>query len=137
MNRNFPHKEIADAQAGVAAITQIRVHLPIPAKQLSPNARCHFMAKARMTKAARATAAAHALAALSTRPQWKRATVKAVWSFPDARRRDLDNLQASCKAYLDGLVDAGIMEDDRGLVPEQPEMVKGLRGLTLIVTKAG
>ena len=136
MNRRFPHNLIAEAQAGAAAVSQIRISLPVPAKQLSPNARCHFMAKARITKQARATAAAMALAALSTRPQWKRATVKAVWSFPDARRRDLDNLQASCKAYLDGLVDAGIIEDDRELVPERPERVKGERGLTLIVTKA-
>jgi crossover junction endodeoxyribonuclease RusA len=128
---------MAEAQASIDATTQIRVHLPVPPRQLSPNARCHFMAKAKITKQARATAAAMALSALGTRPLWKRATVKAVWHFPDARRRDHDNLMASCKAYFDGLRDAGIIEDDSGLTHEPPEIVKGERGLTLIVTKVG
>lgn len=137
MNRNFPHNRIADAQNRAFEVKIVRIDLPVPPKQLSPNGRSHYMAKARITKQARATAAACALAALSTRPMWKRATVKAMWYFPDARRRDHDNLMASCKAYFDGLRDAGIIEDDSGLTHEAPEFYKGERGLTLIVTKAG
>ena len=30
----------------------------------------------------------------------------------DKRRRDIDNLLSGCKAYIDGLVAAGVIEDD-------------------------
>jgi Holliday junction resolvase RusA-like endonuclease len=35
--------------------------------------------------------------------------------FATTRRRDSDNLLASCKAIFDGLVDAGVFTDDSGL----------------------
>ena len=40
------------------------------------------------------------------------ATVTVTFMVPDRRRRDKGNLIASAKAYLDGLVDAGVISDD-------------------------
>lgn len=40
------------------------------------------------------------------------AAIELVFFLPDKRRRDLDNLVASCKPYLDGLVHCGVVRDD-------------------------
>lgn len=46
-------------------------------------------------------------------PLWERAHLDIVFQAADRRRRDLDNLIASCKAYIDGLVGAnGVVVDD-------------------------
>lgn len=47
------------------------------------------------------------------RPRWKEATVRCVFTFPDRRPHDTDNLHASMKATFDGLADAKLVENDR------------------------
>ena len=90
--------------------------LTLPSKALTPNARCHYMAKAKATKAYRTQAALVALAAKpADHTPWKYATAAAVFYVKDRRRRDADNALASIKALFDGLRDAGIIEDDSGL----------------------
>jgi Holliday junction resolvase RusA-like endonuclease len=42
----------------------------------------------------------------------RRASVSVAFGLPDKRRRDLDNLIASCKPLIDGIVDAGVIVDD-------------------------
>jgi hypothetical protein len=49
-------------------------------------------------------------------PKWKRATVHVLAYFRDRRSKwDRDNFIAALKATIDGIVDAGLMENDRGL----------------------
>jgi crossover junction endodeoxyribonuclease RusA len=95
------------------------ITLPLPPAELAPNwrSRSHWP-KTRAIAEYRNTAKVCALFALGPRyrmPRWKLATVQATFYFRDARRRDGDNLAASLKSAWDGLVDAGIIEDDSGL----------------------
>lgn len=93
------------------------VVLPLPPKELSPNARCHWGAKAREVKRYRRMAWAEAIAARGrTGDRWKNATCQAKFYFATRRRRDRDNLLAALKAAFDGLTDSHILEDDSGLV---------------------
>ncbi len=98
------------------------VSLPWPDKRLSPNARTHWAALAKVKKLARADA--HRLATIAIPLRDKRAIaavegrIPIVVRFypPDARLRDDDNAIASFKAARDGLADAlGI--DDRRFLP--------------------
>lgn len=123
--------------------------LPLPHKHLSPNARPHWRAKAKATKAARWTANTETVkeilihAIFSTDqssmrlPRWKTATVLIRAYFKDARKRDKDNIQASCKAYFDGLADAGLIDNDSGLthLPMVVAIDKKNPRLELVVTK--
>lgn len=54
--------------------------------------------------------AAHVLGCQSGLTFTKPVNVTVTWAFPDKRRRDADNF--SCKALIDGLVDAGVLADD-------------------------
>ncbi|MCX5671210.1 MAG: RusA family crossover junction endodeoxyribonuclease [Planctomycetota bacterium] len=44
------------------------------------------------------------------------ARVTAKFYLPDQRRRDPDNLLGSLKAAIDGLVDGGVIGDDRDFI---------------------
>lgn len=90
------------------------VRLPLPPERLHPNEKPHRQERARLTKKARGMAKVLALAALNggPRPYFNRAIIRAHWGFTTKRRRDEANLQAWLKAYVDGLVDAGIIVDD-------------------------
>jgi len=90
----------------------IRIVLPLPAKQLSPNARVCWQAKARATKEYRSISFFVSQRFLS---RWKAAEVESVFYFRDRRRRDRDNLLASLKAAFDGIASAGIVDDDANL----------------------
>jgi crossover junction endodeoxyribonuclease RusA len=91
--------------------------LPLPPRELSPNARVHWRRKATVTAAYRSHAkhVAWSVTPASQRPGWTEARAEIVVYAPDRRRRDRDNLMASLKAAWDGLVDAGILADDSGL----------------------
>jgi crossover junction endodeoxyribonuclease RusA len=86
------------------------VSFPAPTVRISLNDRQHWAKKATLTRAWRDTAC---LAATARRlrglpPCFMRVT------FPvgDNRRRDADNPAPTVKAIQDGLVDAGVWEDD-------------------------
>ena len=98
------------------------VELSLPPKELAPNGRYHWAAKARATKSYRESARLAGLVALGgrTAPRWRQATERALFFHPTSRRRDPDNLLASLKAAFDGLVDAGIIADDAGLTHLPP-----------------
>lgn len=95
--------------------------LPLPPKQLSPNARCHYLAKAKAVKTYRRDCGLVALSVLNllgaNKPRWERATAKIGFYFRTPARRDEDNALASLKACFDGLADAGIVANDSGLSP--------------------
>ncbi len=88
--------------------------VPQPPRACSPNSRVNHFALARAKKHYKGTVMALAFEALSGRqaPRWRAATVRLCWMFPVQRRRDRDNLIASFKAGLDGLVAVGILADD-------------------------
>jgi Holliday junction resolvase RusA-like endonuclease len=85
-------------------------HLPDP--DLSPNKRLHYMALYKAKAAAKTEAAALVLAQGKPAHPLERAHITITWVAKDKRRRDIDNLFASCKAYIDGLVAVGLLRDD-------------------------
>lgn len=90
------------------------VVLPLPDPYLSTNRKTAPMAVAKARKAARQRAILGALQVLNGRPRpyWPRAEWGARFYFAHRRRHDEENLAATLKPYLDGLVDAGILIDD-------------------------
>ena len=81
------------------------IRLPWPPKELSPNARVHFHAKAKAAKSYRSTAYwLSEIAGLSV-PSEGEITVGLEFCPPDHRHRDLDNMLASVKPGLDGIAD--------------------------------
>lgn len=112
---------------------EITITLPLPAKELHPNARVHHMVKAKATKAARFHAMCGGLAArerMTTAfrfwgvplPPWLRAQTEATFYFPTARTRDADGAASSLKAYWDGIADAGVVANDSGLTHLPPRL---------------
>lgn len=95
---------------------QLTVILTLPPRELSPNWRGHFMAKARAVRKYRQQAWGEAMfqiqQAQGSVPWWKNATLKATFWFSDLRRRDRDNLLASLKPAFDGLADAHVVVND-------------------------
>lgn len=96
------------------------IHVPAAADRISLNGRLHHMARAHATAAWRHSAAlaAHKHRNADLGPS----TVTAWWPVRDGRRRDRGNLMPTIKAIIDGLVDAGVWEDDHaGLVSIAPD----------------
>ena len=98
---------------------ELTVVLSLPPKELSPNARPHWRAKAKATKAYRNEARVAALQAMSGLPKhwhhFDKGKTFVTFYKPTFRRTDPDNLLSSLKAAFDGLVDAGLLTDDRAL----------------------
>ena len=87
----------------------------LPYRELSPNARLHWAVKRKWTEVARNEAHIEAMSVLG-RKKWEiptKATIYYEFTVKDNRRRDIENLIAACKAHVDGLVDAGVISDDR------------------------
>lgn len=84
----------------------MQVTFPWPPKELSPNARVYWRAKAPHVQAYKAACWAETpkrLAQYSWTGEWD---VNIVFQPPDLRGRDLDNMLASIKAGLDGMARA-------------------------------
>lgn len=96
---------------------ELTIAMPLPPKELSPNARPNRWKLASARRSYRIRAKIAALAALGRRaaPRWTRATVRIRFFHTVNRRRDKDNLLASLKAAFDGLADAGVVENDSGM----------------------
>lgn len=77
------------------------VSLPFPDKRLNPNARIHRMVKAKVFAAAKNEA--YLLAVGAGLRGFRGRKIRIVFTPPDRRKRDLDNLHASMKAALDGI----------------------------------
>ncbi len=95
---------------------EITIELPLPDKRLSPNrppsTRGGRMAQHAAAKRMRERAMIEGLASLACRAGWRKARATAAFFWPDRRRRDIRNAEASLKPYYDGLVDAEIIIDD-------------------------
>ena len=86
------------------------IELPLPPKELHAHAKGHWRTKTAATKRCRELAR---VVAMDCRLEKKyNALMHYRFYFPDRRRRDLANAVHSCKPYIDGIVDAGVIEDD-------------------------
>ena len=114
----------------------VTVEIPIPPPQLKPNARVHYMAKAKATKKHRAVVGMLALAArpLHHKP-FAACSIRAEFYFKQRRRRDPDNLIAWLKSAFDGLRDAGIIVDDWRVTHEPPIVSIGFPRVVLRVSE--
>ena len=112
------------------AKARIELRLPLPPKELSPNARLHYQAKAKAAKRYRwevfAASLKHCGATPIARillggPPYR---LTETYRFADRRKRDVRNLFAAFKAGEDGLVDAGIIpgDDDSVLIHGSPRI---------------
>ena len=99
--------------------TAITITLPFPYPELSPNSRCGWQAKAAAVQAYRHECKVEAMNAFREKyaglANWlPMPPIEATITFvlKDKRRHDWDNLLASFKAGIDGIVDAGLLPDD-------------------------
>jgi len=95
--------------------TTLTIALPgLPPKECSPNARVHWAEKAKFVAAYRLSTYYYA-SVEKRRQTWlapDKAKVDVTFVVPDRRRRDKTNLASAWKAGLDGIVDAGLIQDD-------------------------
>ena len=84
----------------------------LPSRELSPNARLHFHAHYQAKLAAKEEMYLLVLEKGRPRIPFNEAHITITWVAKDKRRRDIDNLFASMKAYIDGLVFADVLVDD-------------------------
>lgn len=93
----------------------LKISLPWPSPDLSPNARLHWSrvaaAKAKQRQHARITTVHQMVAQGLDFSGKKSATLTLIFCPPDARKRDMDNVLASLKAALDGIADATAVDD--------------------------
>ena len=96
--------------------TGVTLILPWLDSDLSPNARPHYMVKARKINVYKRDAAIVAIQAYRQLGRTLKPPVKAQWTFvvPDGRKRDTDNMTSNygCKAAIDACVIQGLLEDD-------------------------
>lgn len=105
---------------------RVELELPWPPRELHPNARMHWAAKARITKKARTTAAWIAKSAGAGNLCVERLNVSIQFMAPDKRRRDTDGMISSVKAYLDGIADAtGVDDSNFNLTIKRAEPITG------------
>lgn len=98
----------------------LRLELPFPPPQLSPNARVNWREKAAVTASYREACGWVGIAERKKAYLWAGfdGPVRARVTFvvPNRRKRDTDNLLAMLKPAWDGLVDAGALAGDDSTV---------------------
>jgi hypothetical protein len=119
------------------APAQYRIELPAGTDLLNANQRPHHRVKAALTKEIRE--AACVMTRHAKVPRLERVHVLyVVHPTSIARRRDPGNWAPSAKAAVDGMVDAGVLEDDNStrLLGPDPRLGTPVKGgqLVLIVT---
>ena len=135
------------AKRDASLLTQLVIdNLPIPGPGCNPNnSHCHWSVKLNSVRDQRE--ASHLLARYELKrlghapPMWKTATVEATFHKPGGRARYADgtNLNASLKAAIDGLQDAGVIINDSGIILLPPHQLIGDaasdRKVVLVITK--
>ncbi len=81
----------------------------LPYSELNPNSRLHWAVKARAVKASREEIGWLAKVQWHDDKPMMRARISYEFHTKDKRRRDLDNLLSSAKAWQDGLIDVGVI----------------------------
>ena len=97
----------------------ICIQLPYPDKVHSHN-KGHWSTKTRGVKEMRQTAKLVALEAMNrgAKPIVGKHKISYLFSVKDNRRRDRANMVQQCKAYLDGIVESGLIEGDHWQISE-------------------
>jgi hypothetical protein len=105
----------------------------------SPNARLHYMARARSAKAWRQRARLYHVLLGARIPPLERVRITATLTRRTLGRADEDNDRARLKPLVDGLVDAGVIPNDtRGHIEWGPCLeAKGAPGVVLVVEALG
>ena len=85
--------------------------LPWPAHELSPNARVHFQVKAQYAKNARFEGRLIALSEKFKLPASVPLQMTVVIRPPTRRHYDMDNILASCKPAIDGIMSVTDADD--------------------------
>jgi crossover junction endodeoxyribonuclease RusA len=109
------------------------IHIPAPCEFITANKRYHPQAKARLTKQWRLAAR---IAANGAGPQPTPARIVAYITKPRGGRWDPNNWADTSKACVDGLVDAGLFDDDSWQYITGPDHRRGGKGpasLTLTI----
>ena len=83
-----------------------------PPRDASPNARVHYMKLHSIKKAQGELMTGLILAQGIPAKPMEKAHLTITFESKDKRRRDIDNLLASCKAYIDALVPDVIVDDN-------------------------
>jgi len=97
----------------VDAMNKFKIELGhLPHKNLSPNARLHHMMLYKAKREAKEEAFVIAKRQGVPVKPYHRVHITITYVSKDKRRRDMDNLMASTKAYIDGIVAANVLEDD-------------------------
>lgn len=102
-----------------------------PPRELHPNARPHFHAKAKAAKAYRE--AAYWLTIAADIVWLGKTAVKIQFYPPDKRKRDLDGMLSHIKAGLDGISDA-MLFNDYSLNPITIERCEPVKGGKIVVS---
>ena len=109
------YKLTEDEYGRLYAYEKIKISLPWPDRNLTPNARIHWRPKAVLTAEALEAGywitKADAPYGLFDWTVWKRISAQYTFYPPDRRRRDQDNYAAGMKAYQDGICDAMKIND--------------------------
>lgn len=107
-------------------MTSLTITIPHPPKECRPNGRYHWARKAKHVKRHRSLSHMACLEALKGRmpERWRQAKVQVTAYTKTAQHQDPDNLIASLKAAFDGIADAQIVANDKGLWPERPVILK-------------
>jgi crossover junction endodeoxyribonuclease RusA len=106
--------------------------LPWPPKELSPNARLHHMALARVKKRFRVACGLQAMAQGARRLQAENLALRVVFVPPDRRARDVDNCVAAMKAGFDGLADVLGVDDSRWRWSDPPVLSDQVGGFVRV-----
>jgi hypothetical protein len=110
------HAEAAKRIEAMSLVPQMKINLNhLPSRDLSPNKRLHYMALAAAKRDAKEEAFALVLQQGRPATPYDKAHITITWVAKDKRRRDPDNLFASMKPYIDGLVGAGLIADDSAM----------------------
>jgi hypothetical protein len=118
-------------------MTSLTITIPLPPQGCKPNGQHgHWAKKANDKKMYRAAAMHCAVSALKGKkpPMWLKAKMQVKAYFMTTNFPDPTNLMASLKAAEDGIQDAGIVANDRGLWPERPEMFKDAKNPRIEIT---
>lgn len=114
----------------------MRVELPWPDKHLNPNARVHWAVlkdyKAAAKDDAYILACEAEFYARRYLPDRGRFKLSLTFCPPDKRRRDLDNIEAACKAAFDGMC-AGLGIDDSQIIETIKRWGEAVKGGRVIV----
>lgn len=123
----------------------LTVVVELPPNELKPNSRPHFREKAKQKAYYRNHASEEAQVAVWKKPRtsltmpWTEVTIKVTYYHKTKAFADRDNILASMKAAFDGLVDAGLLTDDRDVtyLPVVREHDKDEPRVELVITDFG